>query len=570
MQVIRGLDIMLKRFNLIKDLSKDSYSRRLNKVLSLFLLVPFSILVIISLSQLSEYIKNNTISKYDVELSDFSKDYEKFLIEVDEKLNFLVNYDKIRELINLDEKSSIYYSIDNMKIIDRVVGALISSNYKINIRIYTDNDYIYMPQFFSKITMLKHFDYYDKLKDLKDFNTYYAIKHDGTFFFSAYTKYTGNNTGIVEISVPCSQISKLYKGKSISHSGIFININDINYNIANWQAEDFINSKNAMIITKHVADKKSSVFIRLSKSVFYEKTRPLIYMVVFFILFMMILIFGVSKLITSTMTKKLNEIIEAIIENDISFEENKARRPDEFDLIANKLMEYSKCIKEKNENELIENKKRQRLELTILQERISPHFLYNTLASIKWVYKDAKLRSVIDSIVKYYRISLNRGSCRIAIKDELEGIGEYLRIQQFAYGKNFNYKIDIEHGLEKIHVLKNMLQPVVENAFLHGVNLCDDGLITINVKDYDGKLFFIVENNGPVISDEAIARIHELSKNDVLLETGNKGGYAIANLIQRIKLYYGDEYGINVYNNSVTRFEVIVPYGESGEEGVEA
>lgn len=181
------------------------------------------------------------------------------------------------------------------------------------------------------------------------------------------------------------------------------------------------------------------------------------------------------------------------------------------------------------------------LELEILQMRINPHFLYNTLTSIRYQIKEARIRKSIDSLIHYYRIVLSKGHLFIKIEEEMSMVREYLELQIFAYRlENIKYVFEVDENVKTYTIIKHLLQPIVENALEHGLRSNNEtGIIWIRAR-LDGKdIIFEIEDNGVGMSPEQIA--HVLSEP----EGGSEGGgYGIYNVQQRIEMYYGKGYGI--------------------------
>lgn len=168
---------------------------------------------------------------------------------------------------------------------------------------------------------------------------------------------------------------------------------------------------------------------------------------------------------------------------------------------------------------------------------INPHFLYNCLSSIKWKAIRAEQDEIADItglIAKFYRTTLNGGKQITTVRNELDNIKSYLEIQSRSHEDRFDieYLLDTE-GME--YEMPNfLLQPIVENAIIHGVDYCDEdakGRIIIEYKCDKEYLVFNIYNNGPAVEKEAIEKI---------LTTPGKG-YGIYNIRERIRMYYRDE-----------------------------
>jgi two-component system sensor histidine kinase YesM len=175
----------------------------------------------------------------------------------------------------------------------------------------------------------------------------------------------------------------------------------------------------------------------------------------------------------------------------------------------------------------------------MLQAQINPHFLFNTLNSLKWsamLSGNKTLDEGIGALSALLQNTIINNKERIPFSAEIENVKNYAVIQRIRYADSFNLNFDIESGLENAVVLRFILQPIVENSIIHGNN-SDERQITINVKAYS-------ENNDLkiVISDDGIG--FSVEENS---ESKNKlSGIGITNVDERIRLNFGENYGITV------------------------
>lgn len=186
-----------------------------------------------------------------------------------------------------------------------------------------------------------------------------------------------------------------------------------------------------------------------------------------------------------------------------------------------------------------------RMELELLQLRFNPHLLYNTLNALCCQIKNPAAINTIGSLCQYYRIVLNNGYLVIPVKDEIEMLREYLRIESYAYAlNNIRVEYDISEDVLDVSIIKHLLQPIVENSLHHGLRPLDQiGILRISVKkDYD-HILFTISDNGIGMSPEKVKELLLSPKNN------EKGGYGIYNVQQRIHTYYGKQYGLKI--NSV-------------------
>lgn len=184
------------------------------------------------------------------------------------------------------------------------------------------------------------------------------------------------------------------------------------------------------------------------------------------------------------------------------------------------------------------------LELNALQTQINPHFLYNTLDLISWMskkYKAHKIENVVSALSKFYKLSLNYGEDTITIKDELEHAMAYVHIQNMRFKERIILEIDVPENLYKYKILKIILQPLVENAILHGILEKDEesGKIKIYGEINNSIITLYVQDDGIGMSEEKISQI---LTGDI--STNAHNGYGVKNIDQRLKLNYGADYGL--------------------------
>ncbi|MGL5765817.1 MAG: sensor histidine kinase, partial [Sarcina sp.] len=194
----------------------------------------------------------------------------------------------------------------------------------------------------------------------------------------------------------------------------------------------------------------------------------------------------------------------------------------------------------------------------ILQAQINPHFLYNTLDSVIWMVECDKNKEAIvmtSALAKLFRISLNKGENLLLLSDEIKHIESYLTIQKIRYKDRFDVEINIGEGLENLQTLKLIIQPIVENSIYHGLeSLYDEGEIKIDIFREDLFLFIIIQDNGLGIKSENLETILKKKRN--FKSTGS--GVGLRNVNERIKLYFGDEYGLTIKSELDVGTEVII------------
>ncbi|MBC7960282.1 MAG: sensor histidine kinase [Vallitaleaceae bacterium] len=212
------------------------------------------------------------------------------------------------------------------------------------------------------------------------------------------------------------------------------------------------------------------------------------------------------------------------------------------------------------ENKEVEKTKR-KTELKALQDQINPHFLYNTLDSIVWMSEVGNNKDVVtmtSSLAKLFRISISKGNQFITLAEELEHIKSYLTIQKIRYGNKLEYNLEVDETLLKNKVVKIIIQPIVENAIYHGIkNMPGTGTIVIKVAREKEGMAITVSDDGVGMTQEQIDKI--LRK--VYNKEKDSQGVGISNVVERIKLNYGEEYGLQFMSEPYggTQVKIILP-----------
>ena len=195
------------------------------------------------------------------------------------------------------------------------------------------------------------------------------------------------------------------------------------------------------------------------------------------------------------------------------------------------------CIRDREEITL------RKTELKALQAQINPHFLYNTLDAIAWMCEDGKnedAEEMVTALARLFRISISKGHELIPIEKEVEHAKSYLKIENYRYKNKFTYSFEVEESCLSYLCNKITLQPIIENAIYHGVKqMIDEGEIWIRIFEDGEDIIFQVEDNGIGMTEEQCREI--LRK-----EPGDRTGIGIKNVNDRIKIYFGSNYGLNI------------------------
>ena len=200
-------------------------------------------------------------------------------------------------------------------------------------------------------------------------------------------------------------------------------------------------------------------------------------------------------------------------------------------------------------------------EFKMLTSQINPHFLYNTLETIRMkavINKQQEIAELVSMLAKILRSAIRAGESNVSVQSELELVECYLRIQNYRFGDRIQYHIEMDDTLAEHEMLSLILQPIVENAIIHGLeNKEEKGFIDIDVSRDEGDMVFTIEDDGIGMSEERLEEIRQELKSTRL--RGEHIG--IFNVQYRIRLKYGDEYGISIDSRegSGTKVEIRLP-----------
>jgi two-component system sensor histidine kinase YesM len=331
-------------------------------------------------------------------------------------------------------------------------------------------------------------------------------------------------------------------GKLTTFKGLsmYVNVNTIKY--TRWKIATFINVDT---ITKS----KNDSFVR---------------MILIFLGTLIAITFS-SALYASRISRPMNKLkdhIKKIEEGDfdtmIEIEGQK-----EVVVLADAFNSMSQRIEELMQKVLNEQVEKRKTHFIALQNQINPHFLYNTLDSIVSLSEKHRNKDVEKAIValsKFFRMSISSEKSTVALKDEIEHVRNYLLIQQIRYQHSFVFNFEIDEAVQDNFVIKLSLQPLVENAIIHGINP-EEAYTKILIKAFQREAFTVVEvyNEGYGIDQNRINEIHQMIKSEK--ESTSMG---LKNVYQRLKLYYGNSADLFIESelDEYTKVTMIIPIGE--------
>ncbi|MDQ6423476.1 sensor histidine kinase [Paenibacillus sp. LHD-117] len=251
----------------------------------------------------------------------------------------------------------------------------------------------------------------------------------------------------------------------------------------------------------------------------------------------------------------LNSLMKRVQIGDLSMRV-RSESKDEIGELTNRfghmLVRLNELIEELYRNKIVQKE----AEFKALQWQMNPHFLYNTLSFINWkaLRSDAHdISYVVTTLSKFYRTGLNRGNNMIPVRDELDHVKSYIEIVQAMKDHSFDVVYDIDEAVFGYTTINFILQPLAENAIMHGINRKETGrgLLSISAKLSNGQVVFLVQDNGIGMPAETA---------NTLLQS-DSSGYGLKNVNERLRLKYSSDYRFAVESaiDSGTQMSIVIP-----------
>ncbi|ETT53504.1 histidine kinase [Paenibacillus sp. FSL P4-0338] len=235
---------------------------------------------------------------------------------------------------------------------------------------------------------------------------------------------------------------------------------------------------------------------------------------------------------------------------------------DEFVQIADSFNDMASNIQGLINSVYVQGIQKKQAELEALQAQINPHFLYNTLSTISSLAnlgEIGKVTEMVQGLSRFYRLTLNQGNVYIELEKELDQVATYLEIQRVKYADAFTLHVDVDEEILHMQVIKLLLQPFVENIFKHAW-FGETIAIRLTGKRVGDNIELKVIDNGIGMRPEVVKRMMQ--------GPSQSGGYGVKNVDERIKLRYGDAYGVTIasFYGGGTTVRLLLPAGLQGDE----
>ena len=326
----------------------------------------------------------------------------------------------------------------------------------------------------------------------------------------------------------------------------------------------FINGKRYLIAYSYIETANWYVICTIPYTYLQSDAMDSLYSIILIGLGCFIFAVAMSYVFTRSISKPLGNLVNAmnqvkegnlslnIIDN--SYDEiGEATR--NFNLMLDNIKKLMESVKK-------EETQKRNAELKALQSQINPHFLSNTLNTVKWladIQNAENIKSLTSSLIDLLHLSMSNRDDYITIEQELEYLKSYINIQEYRYFNKFTVDFEIEEDILEKKILRFLLQPVVENALIHGIEPMDgQGLIVVKGYREENNLIITITDNGVGICEEKLNQILNQKGN---MSSSRFNGMGIANVNERIKMSFGEDYGLKIQSipGLYTSVEIILP-----------
>lgn len=484
-------------------------------------------------------------------------------IEVYDNLSDYIAFNQnLSESLNYEYASPYEQYIQLTEVIDPVLQTLKYFHDEINrVTIYTDNGMVKHDTTIAPLSEITGRKWYQSVQLLSGIGWFVNEKEKE--IFSARMMPVESKSGapcILYVELDYDRLFKIYEQTLTTEYGVFIadRSGEVIYegkrfsednDIYALNYQDFVaekgkgSSSSYTIISEESAATGWTVWLYQPKNIAGSVMKPIGTMIVLTVLVCLVSALFAYFFISTVISKRLERLtqtMQEVEEGNLEIEVSSGDK-DEIGLLyrgfGKMLRQIRTLIKEVYVSKITQKES----EMRALQAQINPHFLYNTLSLINWKALTAGQEDISRmtlAMSTFYRTALNKGKNTLCVEDELKNTRAYLEIQSMMHDGDFDYEVNVEQEILSCESLNLILQPLVENAIMHGIEQKTDGRGRIEIKGWaeDGCVWFSVTDNGAGMDEETAKR----------LLTMESKGYGVRNVNERICLLYGDEYAVTV------------------------
>lgn len=546
---------MFKKLRLLSK--RISLSNKLVLAFYIVVLFPIIIFLILSITALNSSVKNQLKLEIESSISNNVLDINSKARQVENSLNYISNnyslksflkndlgsYEDVRDLANNNIGPLLYYT-------------MLSNNYISKIELYTKKEFMVLKDLIKKPTQ-KDSQWFLETEISNQFNWWYD---DNSIFVtkSITDDISKEFLGIIKLKIKESIFTdSLEQFISLpANVGVQFNNTSVNFLTSSSSKKERLFWEQTEILD---FSKKWSISYEILNTYYKNIINQKVYLVLLILVIIFLLVSVAIKFISDSLLKRifiLTHQMKMVQQGSLDIRID-TTWDDEVGILERSFSEMIERIKflinEVYKSEL----KQKELEIELLKEKINPHFLYNILSTINWIAidkKEEKISEIVTDLATFYRTSLNNGKNTTTLEKELANIKAYLNLQLVAHDNSFDVEYQISYTTLAAEVPSFILQPLVENAIIHGIN---------RIRSGPGKIIISVTENEKIITITIINNSTNLIKIEKSIEiSSDQFGYGLKNVSQRLNLFFKKEVPITIElfeKYTITSFSFEIP-----------
>ena len=283
------------------------------------------------------------------------------------------------------------------------------------------------------------------------------------------------------------------------------------------------------------------------------------------IIAVMALLLVLDILLSARMTGRIENLLTNVLSSQETMIAPREKSGDEIGMLT----EAFNDIVDRNESLvntiLKEGIAKKEAKLNMLQAQINSHFLYNSLDVVNWMaieHGADDVANMVQLLAKFYRISLSKGEEVVQIRSELEHVRTYLEIEKIRFGEDVCYIFEVDPAVNDYLIVKLVLQPIVENAIVHGLMEREEngGTIKVSASEYGEEIVIEVENDSGALSEETLEVMNGLREPPAAAPGKGGSGYGLKNIRERLDLYFGGRSSLRfTYSSGRVCARIVIP-----------
>lgn len=586
---------------IINKFLSNNLRTKLIIVILLTSLIPLLLLGFFSYKYISSILQEE-ISENELErLTSVNNQLTYFLQDVEQMSLFFYKNDQVKTILENSNKSAVDKYNDNQSVNELFDTIMSVKKWEVNIYIiglngdrYFSNEYL--PSHYNNIR--ENWGIFRKAKEANGsmaWDTNYSVSkfEDKEVVLTAgrliIDPSTNKKLGYIMIDINESAFSSIYKENNTFTKEQFFLLDNQGYVISSNPNKDDIGTKyeapflsrvlkgdsgffkhdfqgTPSILSYHTADNTGFKLISIIPlDIVHQKNNLIRNLTWNFALIGIIISAWLAYYLSRTVTMPLYKLMFLMKEVekgnlDVRFD---SKYNDDIGIFGNRFNRMLRRLKVLLQESYEKQVRLQESELKALRAQINPHFLYNTLETVNWLARikgSQDISKIIVSLGEIMRYSIKKGDNFVTVEEDIKQLENYLNIQEFRYRDKFTVYLHIDDMIKKEVIPSLLIQPIVENAIIHGLEAkMDKGNIIIIVTAKENGISIVVEDDGIGIDDETITLINKQIEEGLSI---NQLGIGIENVRKRLYLSYDNQFEWNLYSelNKGTRVEILVPY----------